>query len=353
MFKTFQDILKDLFEYVGQGSKVTDFNIGSALRTILEAIAAIVEEIWYALKFFVSLFFLDTSQGEWVDRRLNDFGMERKAGSAAYGTIAIGRDSPSPISVLISAGTIFQNDTGELQFTTQADAILHIGDSTVDVTAQAADVGTTYNLASGTVLKQSGIAVSGIEWAKIKLMGGGDDIESDDDYKNRVPEYFDSLSRGTAPAIEYAAANVKGVETVTLKENVPSKGWFTIYIDDGSGVANDTLLQTVRAVVEDFRAFTIHYVVDTAKLIYFTTNIQVIPKADNANPDAVKKTVQTAIITYVNALKMGQPLYLADLIFLARGVEGVENVRILAPTDDMIMADDQLLRTTTERVVIE
>ena len=352
MFKTFQDILKDLFEYVGQGSKVTDFNIGSVLRTILEAVAAIAEEVWYKLQFFVSLFFLDTSQGEWVDRRLNDLGMERKLGATAYGSITVGRNSPSPISIFISAGTIFQNETGELQYATQADVILNIGSHSVDVDVEAADTGTAYNLPTDTVLKQSGIAISGIEWAKIKLMGGGEDIESDEDYKNRVPEYFDSLSRGTAPAIRYAAASVSGVVSVTLKENVPSKGWFTVYIDDGSGIANETLLMTVRAVLEDYRGFTIQYVVDTAKLTEFTTTMQVITKADT-NSDSVKKAVKTAIINYVNALTMATPVYLADLFFLARGVEGVENVRIVAPLGDVIPETDQLLRTSAEKVVIQ
>jgi phage-related baseplate assembly protein len=295
---------------------------------------------------------LDTSQGEWVDRRLNDFGMERKAGAAAYGLITIGRDSPSPISISISTGTIFQNETGELQYTTQSDVILNIGSTSVDVKVEAVDSGTAYNLPTDTILKQSGIAISGIEWAKIKLMGGGDDIESDDDYKNRVPDYFDSLSRGTAPAIEYAASRVNGVASVTLKENVPSKGWFTIYIDDGSGVANNTLLQTVRAVLEDYRAFTIQYVVDTAKLKDFETHLQIFCKEDT-DEDTVKAAVQTAIVNYVNVLSMGVPIYLADLIYLARGVEGVENVRVSIPTMDVIPDVDQLLRTSAAKVVIE
>ncbi|GMB00227.1 baseplate J/gp47 family protein [Pelosinus sp. IPA-1] len=352
MFKTFKDILTNLFEYVGENKKITDFNVGSVLRTILEAVAAVSEELWYNLQLFVSKFFLNTSSGEWLDRRLNDLGMERKAGSAAYGLITIGRDSPSPISILISAGTIFQNETGELQYTTQADTLLNIGEVSIDVQAQAVAVGSNYNLLSGTVLKQSGIAISGIEWGKIKLMGGGEDIEDDTDFKNRVPDYFDSLSRGTASAIVYAASAVKGVESVTIKENVPSKGWFTIYIDDGSGVANQTLLQSVRAVLEDYRAFTVQYIVDTAKLADFTTHLQVITKAD-VNDEAVKAAVQEAIIAYVNALKMGQSVYLADLIYLARGVEGAENVRILAPTNDVMLAEDQLLRTSPEEVVIE
>lgn len=352
MFKTFQDILRDLFEFVGAGKSLTDFNVGSALRTVLEAVAAIAEEVWYNLQFFVNKFFLDTSSGDWLDRRLNDFGMTRKVGAQAYGVITIGRDSPSPISIKIQAGTIFQNDAGDLQYTTQADAIVNIGDSSVDVDASAVDVGTQYNLLSGTILKQSGIAITGIEWGKIKLMGGGEDTEADDDFRNRVPGYFDSLSRGTAPAIKYAALSVTGVESVTMKENFPSKGWFTAYIDDGSGVANETLLQSVRAALEDYRAFTVQFVVDTAKLLYFSASLQITVKP-GVSADTVKANVQATIVGYVNALKMGATIYVSDLIYLARGINGVENVRVLDPTTDVVPADDQILRTTPERIVVE
>jgi uncharacterized phage protein gp47/JayE len=351
VFKKFQDILKDLFTFVGEGGKLTDFNVGSALRTILEAVAAIVEEVWYRLQFFVSLFFLGTSKGEWIDRRLNDLGMLRQEGSASYGLITAGRDSPSPMTIKISAGTVFQDETGTLQYITQKDAILNIGDSAVDIEAQATDIGSAYDLPPGTALKQAGIAISGLEWGKIKLMGGGADIESDEDYVNRVPEYFDSLSRGTGPALKYAAKDVKGVMSVTLKENYPSKGWFTIYIDDGSGVANETLLQSVRAVLEDYRAFTVKYIVASATLLDFTTQIQLTYDEDT-QAEHVKPAVQSAIVKYVNALKMGQALYLSDLIFLARSIDGVKNVRVLDPAEDVIPAVDELLRTSAEKVVI-
>lgn len=352
MFKEFKTILNDLFAYVGEKKVLMDFNVGSAVRTILEAVAAITEELWFNLRFYTYKFFISTSSGEWLDRRLGDFGMIRKQGTAAFGELIIGRDTPTQISILIPAGTIFQNAAGDIRYKTKGEARINIGDSSVLMQAEAVDVGTAYNLAAGTVLKQSGIAITGIEWAKIKLMGGGADIEDDESFKAKVPDYFDSLGRGTENAIKYAALNVTGVKSVTVKANHPSKGWFTIYIDDGSGTANQTLLQTVRAVLEDYRAFTIMYIVDTAKLRELTINLTLTFFVEVQDTDSVKAAVKKAIVDYVGALKMGQALYLVDLIYLARGVNGVENVRIAEPNADIEVAADELLRTSLEKVKV-
>ncbi|MDR1701334.1 MAG: baseplate J/gp47 family protein, partial [Sporomusaceae bacterium] len=353
-FKSFKDVLADLISYVGESKKITDFNVGSVTRTILEAVAAIAEEVWHSLRLFVFKFFISTSEGEWLDKRLNDLGMERNQGSKAFGLLTFGRDTPSPLSVYIPAGTIatLQADTGELSYITQQDAVLNIGDLAVDVKAEAADPGTEYNLLPDTLLKQAGIAITGIEWVKIKLIGGGADIESDEEYKSRVPDYFDSLARGTGKSIAYAAQNVTGVKSVTMRENFPDKGWFTLYIDDGSGVANEALLHSVRAVVEDYRAFTVMYIIDTAKLKMFSAQLKLFYSV-GINEEAVKKSVQEDIVKYINELKMGAPLYLADLIYLAKNIEGVENVRIISPVEDVVIADDELLRTNPAEVVIE
>lgn len=352
MFKEFKELLNDLFTYVGEGKVLTDFNAGSAVRTILEAVAAVAEEIWFNLQFYTYKFFLSTSSGEWLDKRLNDFGMTRKAGSAAYGELTIGRDTPTQIGIVIPAGTVFQSDTGALRYATTVEARINIGDSSVDVQIAAADTGAEYNLAAGTVLKQSGIAITGIEWAKIKSLGGGADIEDDESFKNRVPDYFDSLGRGTENALKYASLNVTGVKSVTLKGNYPSKGWFTIYIDDGSGVANETLLQSVRAVLEDYRAFTVMFVVDTAKIRHVAANIKLTYTADVQDIDSVNASVREAVVNYVNSLPMGQGLNIADVIYLARGVGGVANVSLAEPAEDISIEDDELLRTSLERIEI-
>ena len=191
MIKSFKDILQTMFNAV-VGSTLSDFNIGSVTRTVLEAVASAIEEAYMYLYKFVLKFFISTSEGEWLDRRLEDLGMTRKLGSMAFGIITIGRDAASPIGISIPIGTVFEAENGA-QFATTELATLPVGGISVNVSARAVAKGSNANLAAGTALKQIGVAISGIDWAKVVEMTGGMDDETDDDYRNRVPAYFESF----------------------------------------------------------------------------------------------------------------------------------------------------------------
>lgn len=331
MFKRFADILRDLFDgIIVVGGKMTDFNIGSVARTILEAAAAVMEELWFMLEWFVDRFFLATSEGEWLDRRLGDILMKRKAGKYAAGEITVGRDSPSPIGSLIPKGTIWQTDSG-IEYETTIEASLLAGMVALDIPAQCRIVGAAGNQPQDTPLNQAGVAIVGLEWGRIKQMGGGLDTETDTAFVNRVPDYLASLSRAVQAAIRTAALAVPGVRTVTLAENQPQDGWFTVYVDDGGGSASPALLAAVAAAVEEVRGFTIRYLITTATRRWVELELQVSAK-DGYIQAEVGTAVRTAIVAMINSLAMGQQLLLLDLYAVIRAVDGVANARIISPT---------------------
>jgi len=356
LWKTFDDIIKELLSYVANPplagrAKLTDINIGSAVRTFLEAVAAKMEEFYFLLQFYTNLFFVDTSFGQWLDRRLADLGMTRRLGSVANGVIIIGRDTPAPIGVLVPAGTIFQTEDGSLIYQTETETRLNVGDLQTEAFVSAQEAGAEYNLPAGTVLKQAGIAITGLEWIIIKIMGGGQDMETDEEFRSRIPEHFESLARACEPAILYAAQSVSGVKAVTAKPNMPGKGWFTLYIDDGSGAAPLELLRSVRAKVEEYCGFTIQFVVDTATLVNMSIKIKVITDSDVETVKVVQD-VRDAITGLINVLPMGKALTVADLYFVARGIDGVINIHVISPTQDVIPAETEALRVSDESLEV-
>ena len=349
MIKKFSEILQDLFDaIIAAEGKLTDFNIGSVTRTILEAVAAVVEEVYYWLALFLDKFFIATSEGAWLDKRLNDFGLERKAGCTANGRITIGRDTQSPLRVLIPKGTLFVSDEG-LEFETVEEVTIET--ESVDVSGQARMVGKAYNLASGTPLKQAGIAITGIEWAKVKQMGGGLDRETDTELKARVTPYFRSLGRSTKAAIEFAALSVPGVTSVTTAENDPAEGWFKVFIDDGSGTASTDLCAVVAEAVEKYRGFTVKYIV-TAPVLCWINVAAIITVKEGYIPEEVRLLVKQAIIAHVNGLQMGQQVYKAALYQTVMSVDGVKNAFITAPNADTNLESREIARTDVERVIV-
>lgn len=349
MFKTFSEILGDLFNsIIASGGKITDFNIGSVTRTILEAVAAAVEEVWFYLDLYTNKFFISSSEGQWLDRRLNDFGLYRKKGAAATGSILISRSTPAPIGMLIPAGSLFITDQS-IQIKTVVDGVLPLGSLSIEVQAIAVSIGIAGNLPQNTPLKQAGIAIVGIETVTVSHMGGGIDRETDDELKARVKLYFESLGRSTRGAIEFAALSVQGVKVVTVVENSPVPGFFKVYIDDGTGGASDVLILAVSNAVDFYRGFTIHHSILAPKRI----NVSIAASVETQEgyiPAEVKANVRTALLKAVNGLKMGNQLYVASLYQAAMNVAGVKNLSITDPAMDTNIAIDEIARTVLEQV---
>ncbi|WP_299449185.1 baseplate J/gp47 family protein [uncultured Phascolarctobacterium sp.] len=341
MIKNFSDILKKMFDSLG-GSQLTDFNIGSVTRTMAEAAASAIEELYFYLARFLQLFFISTSTGEWLDKRLGDLGMSRIRGNKAFGTIIVGRDTASPIGISIPAGTTFEDKQGT-RFVTLEDGAIPVGYATVEVSAQAVELGAKGNLKPDDRLVQVGIAISGVEWAKVLTMNGGSDDESDESFRARVKPYLRSLGRATEDAIKYAIQTIDGVKGVTLKPNHPSKGWFTVYLDSGT---SDALLAEVRRKVDEYRGFTINFSVEKVRRVDVDVAIVVYP-LQGRDDILVKLAVKEAIAEYINRLEMGERLYVSALIQTAMNVSGVENVRLTAPIADVEVADNAILKAGT------
>ncbi len=74
--KTFNQILYDMITYVKSKTNLTDINVGSVLRTILEAAALEDEEQYYQMVKLLELFYLDTTSGEDLDKRVRELSFD-------------------------------------------------------------------------------------------------------------------------------------------------------------------------------------------------------------------------------------------------------------------------------------
>lgn len=315
MFKTFEQILQGLFDYVGASKVITDFNPGSLARTLLEAAAALMEECYYLMSYLLSQFWIRTATGEWLDKRANDYGKTRKAGTVAAGTVTIGRDSPSPISVSIPKGTVFQNDTGTLRYTTQDAAILNTGDTNVSVEVLAADIGKDYNLPDGTTLKQSGIALSGIEWVKLNtLTTKGDDIESDDDLRARLLDWIQNPGTSGNPA-EYRqwAMDIDGVTGAKVISLWNGPGTVKVVIlGTDKKPPDDVLVQTVQNTIapaeleSETRLAPIGAAVTVVGAEPVPINVDATIAIDNSNTAlaTIQENFQLALTDYLSAMAL-------------------------------------------------
>jgi|694.fasta_scaffold02732_24 uncharacterized phage protein gp47/JayE len=81
--RTFEQILNDMIAYMQSRTAISDYNVGSVIRTILEAAALEDDEQYFQMVQLLDLFSFTTASGEDLDRRLADFGLTRRSAQSA------------------------------------------------------------------------------------------------------------------------------------------------------------------------------------------------------------------------------------------------------------------------------
>jgi len=233
-FKDFNQIFSDMLaDLVSKGTRLTDLNPGSVLRTLLEVAAAKFDESHYLAEQIIKLYFVLSTSGEYLDRRVAERGITRNAGTKATGQATASRSTPAPFSQLVPSGTTFETEDHTVQLVTTADATLAQGTYSVTLPMEAVTAGKAGNLQAGTILKQVGVAVSLIETVTVAAPGlaGGTDTETDDDLRNRYLAVIRSpgTSGNKADYIKWAL-EVAGVGGVYVQPLWNGRGTVKLYL---------------------------------------------------------------------------------------------------------------------------
>ncbi|CAM6003883.1 unnamed protein product [Sphagnum balticum] len=147
---------------------------------------------------------------------------------------------------IIAAGTVVSipanSQNPQVNYTTLRDAILPAGNTEVDnvpVIAQVA--GSIGNAPINTIVQFQTSPFPGATVTNTSALSGGADVETDQDLRNRINEYPNTLARGTEAAILAAVINIsdatdnKQVASAIIQEPPVVDEPSILYIDDGTG----------------------------------------------------------------------------------------------------------------------
>lgn len=326
--RTFETILADSMNYVRANTDLTDFEIGSVVRTTLEAAALEDDEQYFQMVQLMDAFSLRNATGQLLLGRLQDYGITKlqpgsSAGkvvfqdnnlirdeltfdilagvsfvqvndSTAFGatgpyTIRIGEDT-----VYVEDVTVSSNNTGTGVFTLSAPTVNShaagervalvtgaadrniaasqqvqvpaVGDGapikfvtierctivngnyeSTPARAQATVPGPAGNVGANEINQFTGSTpFSGAGVRNPAKFGGGRNLETDPEVKDRARGQLQSLSRGTRLALTQAALGVvdpvtgQRVVSTNIVENYDLEE-VILYIDDGTGFTPDTV----------------------------------------------------------------------------------------------------------------
>lgn len=226
--------------------KITDFQPGSVARTLIEAPAVEMEELYIRMM-------LGLRDAIPVATFLS-FGFDRLPSAYAYGWVTVTSDAPATYAISIHAGTLFYTVDNK-EFRSVEDVMWQVGQSSVSVHVVAQAPGLAGNVSAGTITRSPlfglGYTVGN------SVIESGRDAENDDERMSRFAEFVRSLSRGTLSACLYAVSSAaildergSAAEYVTRVGFVEQLGFVRFWIYSSHGVASSDLLKVAQEILD-------------------------------------------------------------------------------------------------------
>ena len=316
----------------GAVTQLVDLSVGSVMRALLEANAAIASWLQWMIVQALQATRLATSVGADCDSFGADFGFTRLPAAPASGTVTFARFAPV-LNAFIPVGTVVMTADGSERFAVIAapgvtgfDPTLNgyslaVPSTSIDVPVVASVAGSAGNIQAQQI-GLIGTAVPGIDTASNgAAFFGGVDPEADGAFRARFGNYLASLSRATLCAVQEAIAGVQQGLSATVSENIDqtgaaSLGEFVVTIDDGSGAPPSSLLSTVQLAIDAVRPVGTRFSVQPPQVTQAAVTM-VLSLAPGSVPQAVIGVVQGAIAAYIDGLSVGSTLAFTRLAQLA------------------------------------
>ena len=340
---------------------------GSDANILVATAASIGDEISAQVARVGGSAFLDTATGADLDRLVFDrYGLSRKPASAALGVVRFSLASAPASNILIPAGTLLSTPDGR-QFVTLFDDTFLTTSTFLDVNVRSVLAGSSQMAASNSItsiISYPPSAPPGLTVTNPLATAGGNNQESDSEYRARARIFYTTLRRGTRAALEQAALAVPGVRTARafeilndaggpggIVELVISDGYTDALANTGSTIPaydaqSDALAAAVVETLDDVRACGVFVRCRVAQVILQPVILQLSFIA-GANVDTVAGLARAAITNYVNQLQPGADFVLADANAILDSVAGLafNESAIASPTGNVVVGNYQVLRT--------
>jgi uncharacterized phage protein gp47/JayE len=307
----------------GAAGQLLDLSVGSVLRSILEANAAIALWVQWLIVQVLGVTRAATSTGSDLDSWVGDFSLVRLPAVAASGTVTLSRYT-STLTAFIPVGTQIRSSDGSQSYLVVIDSSntafsaslngysLGAGVSALMVPVAASVPGSAGNIQAGTATVL-GSAIAGVDTVSNVLpFGGGADAEGDVSLRIRFANYIQSRSLATPLAVTTAVQGLQQGLVIAIGENIDVSGAivpgsFLVTLDDGTGNPPASLLSAAMASVDAVRPIGSVFAV-RAPTVSVATVAMTLGVADSTTLPMAIAAVAPALNTYINALPIGATL---------------------------------------------
>ena len=324
---------------------ITNFNIGSRIRSLFDSVGLGIEELWFRIDTMFQGLFAATAHNADLDLRAMELGVSRRAAKKATGYVTF----KGTQSTEIPEGTVCSTDP-DIEpiveyLTTEAKTIPAAGE--IEVPIEAKEAGEQGNVEAQKVvyLPQSIAGIDRIE--NLYPITGGANQEDDESLRKRIVLRWYALSYGGCEdSFRAWALEVEGVAEAHAVACPLGPGTVKIFIWSKNEAGNlipgsGDLIDDVQNFIDERKPICTSVII--AQPTGILVDVFIMMEVSSGYVfSTVSENVRNAIITFFNALGVGDDLIVAQLFAAIMAVEGVKDAKIGTPKDNI---DCELLDT--------
>ena len=264
----------DYFNEKYPDSQITDFNEGSEIRNILEAIASDIYHLELQDTNILTASFLSTSYGQYLDLFGEELNTPRQTAQVAWGDVTFSIEEAVNYNIDIPQGTVLVSDTTGLYYVTNMSVQIAIGETSVDCPCYSMVPGAGTNAEAGTItLFREENVYSEVSVTNTSAFTEGRDAESDDDYRARLLEVKGQDHFGSREYYTRLGTQVVGVHDVAITSSASYTG--KVLVNPYSKPLSNTILANVTAEYTNEDNLVYNHSFEVAEVSYTTAPLEI------------------------------------------------------------------------------
>jgi uncharacterized phage protein gp47/JayE len=351
--KKFDNVYSDMLTWIiANQEKLTDFNEGSIVASICEALSLEIEQLYIKTK----IGFKESMR----DIPVTIFGFIKGISKKSAGSVIFGRTGTIG-TIPIPSTTIVTTADGIRFQTTEDGQILDGSDSSSAISIEAIEVGKAGNVLENTITVLE-TSLDGIETVNNpNKTSGGVDEESPTQHIKRFQEYVEGLGNANKAGILATAKKVYGVRSAQIIEHFPPSDTyhFSLYVEDGAGNAPDSMIEAVTLAVvgndsetnPGERAAGIH--VRVLAPVKVTQDVVATAYSDGRLSESlIEFTTKKAISDYINSLTLGEDIIKKKIESAIMSVNGIVDCTVSEPASNVSIGSNQIAKPGTMSITV-
>lgn len=297
------------FERYGKNPEKNSFE-----EKIIEALAGELYGLSCQGDYILKQSFVQTATGEYLDMLGEMRDCTRKGKSKAVGILKFYNSQEADTEIQIKKGTVCSvYGKPYIQFETTEDAVIAVGELSVEVPAQALDGGEEYNAPAEEIRVMVNAPVMVENVINESDFIGGNDIESDSSYRERIIKNYTIPANGIGKAS--VENKIKKLDYISdcriIYTDTPGNLNVVVVVRDGESITSERSIEIRKTLgFADMLGTVVYISTANAYSVNVTVNVTAVASADT---DEISDYVKDVLSQMFSERKIGKSISVSKI----------------------------------------